>query len=360
MEAMGVAVFSHMTPGALGRDISEAYLTQPMVAARTLFAGGRLELRGIVNLEGATLSRGEITPGVYGEGYIDRRHPHTWLHEAVIGTRLSSGDVTWSLFAGKGFVPYGTEDPMWRPFVKYPVNHHHAQILERALVAGSARYRGITVEGSLFNGDEPESTTDMPNGDRLFDSHALRLTVAPTTTISLSASLANVQSPEFASGDGLDQRKRSAALRFSRESGRLRYALVEYADTREYSGTREAFAFSSFLGEAQWALGPIVVAGRAERTERPEEERTESPYRTVRPLLDFNILGRTRWTNLTAQIAGPQWGTNRLWCRPFAEVGYHVPRAIARPTPLDPVEVFGKRQIWMLSIGLRGRAGMAW
>lgn len=357
---MGVAVFSHMTPGALGRDISEAYITQPMIAARTLFAGGRLELRGIVNLEGATLSRGEANPGVYGEGYIDRRHPHTWLHEAMIGTRLSSGAATWALFAGKGFVPFGTEDPMWRPFVKYPVNHHHAQILERALLSGSVQYRAVTVEGTLFNGDEPESPTDMPNADRLFDSRSLRLTIAPTSALALSASMAKVESPEFASGDGLDQRKRSAALRFSRDDGRLRYALLEYAGTREYSGSRQAFAFSSILGEAQWAVGRVLVAARAERTERPEEERTESPYRTVRPLLDFNILGRTRWTNLTIQIAGPQRGTNSLWCRPFAEVGYHVPRAIARPTSLDPVDLFGKGQVWMLSVGIRGRAGMAW
>lgn len=357
---MGVALFSHMTPGALGRDVSEAYLTQPMLMARTRVAGGRIEIRGIVNAEGATLSRGEINPGVYGEGYIDRRHPHTWLHEAVVGTRFSSGAVTWSLFAGKGFVPYGTEDPMWRPFVKYPVNHHHAQILERALVTAGVQYRAVTVEAALFNGDEPESTSDFPNTDRLFDSHSLRVTVAPTPTLAISGSLARVESPEFASGGGLDQRKYSTSWRLLRSRGRLRYALVEYASTHEYSGSRQAFAFSSVLGEAQWSLGPVLMAARAEQTERPEEERSSSPYRTVRPLLDFNILGRTRWTNLTVQIAGRQRGTERLWCRPFVEAGYHVPRALARPTSLDPVDVFGKGQIWTLSVGLRARAGMAW
>lgn len=357
---MAVAVYSRLSPGALGHDISEAYLTQPMISARVLLAGGRLEMRGIVNFEGATLDRGEINPGVYGEGYIDRRHPHTWLHEAMIGMRLSSGGVRWSLFAGKGFVPYGTEDPMLRPFVKYPVNHHHAQILERAQISGSVGYRALTVEGALFNGDEPESPTDMPNADRLFDSQSMRVTYAPTRSLALSASVANVESPEFANGEGLDQRKRSAALRFGRDHGRLRYALLEYANTRDYSGTHEAFAFSSVLGEAQWALGRVSVGARAERTERPEEERTRSPYRTVRPLLDFNILGRTRWTNLTIQVAGPERGTNRLWCRPFVEVGYHVPRAIAHPTPLDPVDLFGEGRLWMVSVGVRGRAGASW
>jgi hypothetical protein len=360
VEAMGVAVYSRLSPGALRRDISEAYLTQPMVAARARFVGGRLELRGIVNAEGATLARGEINAGVYGEGYVDRRHPHTWLHEAMIGAHLSSGDVSWSLFAGKGFVPFGTEDPMLRPFVKYPVNHHHAQILERAQISASVSYRGVLLESAMFNGDEPESPTDWPNSNRLFDSRAIRLTVTSRAALALSVSVASVQSPEFASGDGLDQRKRSGSARFRREAGSLRYALVEYANTREFSGSRQAFAFSSVLGEAQWALGPVLLGARAERTERPEEERTSSPYRTVRPLLDFNILGRTRWTNLTLQVAGPPRGTDRVWCRPFVEVGYHVPRAIARPTPLDPVDLFGKGQLWMVSLGLRGRAAKTW
>ncbi len=357
---MAVAVYSRLTPGALGRTVSEAYLTQPMIAARGLLAGGRVEARGIVNFEGATLRRGEINAGVYGEGYVDRRHPHTWLHEAMIGTHVEAGPVRGSLFVGKGFVPFGTEDPMLRPFVKYPVNHHHAQILERAQLMASLAYRGVLLEGAVFNGDEPESPGDFPNfGDRLFDSRSLRLTIAPLPAVSVSASLATVQSPEFASGDGLDQRKRSASARLARDRGALRYALVEYANTREFSGALQAFSFSSLLAEAQWVVGPLALGARAERTDRPEEERNGSPYRTVRPLLDFNILGRTRWTNLTLHAEGRARETGRVWCRPFVEAGYHLPRAIARPTPLDPVDLFGRGHLWMVSVGVRGRAGFA-
>ena len=355
-----MAVYSRLSPGALGRMVSEAYLTQPMIAARGRFAGGRIEARGILNFEGATLDRGEINPGVYGEGYVDRRHPHTWLHEAMIGTRVESGPLRASLFAGKGFVPFGTEDPMLRPFVKYPVNHHHAQILERAQIMAGLAYRGLLVEGAVFNGDEPESPDDLPNFDRLFDSRSLRLTISPAPTLTFSASVASVQSPEFASGDGLDQRKRSASVRLARDHGVLRYALVEYANTREFSGSVRAFTFSSLLAEGQWLIGPMALGARAERTERPEEERSGSPYRTVRPLLDFNILGRTRWTNLTLHAEGWARETGRVWCRPFVEAGYHLPRAIARPTPLDPVDLFGRRHLWMVSVGLRGRAGIAW
>lgn len=358
--AMAIGVVSHATPGALRQDVTEGYLTQPMVAAFRRFAGGRVELRAILNLEGATLRRGEINPGAYGEGYADRRHPHTWLHEAVVATRFSTGAIHWSVAAGKGFVPFGTEDPMRRPLVKFPANHHHAQILERALVSLGLQYRSLLMEGALFNGDEPESPSDFPNRDRIFDSGALRLTWEARPGLTVATSVASVKSPEFAQGGGLDQRKRSAALRYARPNGALRYALVEYANTREFSGTVQAFAFHSALGEAALVAGPLALAARVERTERPEEERAGSPYRTIRPLLDFNILGRTRWTNVTLQAAATPRGSERLWCRPFVELGYHVPRAIARPTPLDPVDLFGSRRIWMLSAGLKGEASWRW
>jgi hypothetical protein len=356
---MGTGVYSRANPGPLKSLISEAYLTQPMLVATWRPLGQRLVAYSTLNAEGATLDRGEINPGVYGEGYVDRRHPHTWLHELMVGTRGTAGPARWTLFAGKGFVPYGTDDPMVRPFVKYPVNHHHAQLLERAMITGGLAWRGVTVEAARFNGDEPESTTDWPNMDRAFDSWASRLTLRPIGGLELSGSIARVESPEFAAGFGLDQRKEAASVRYApRDDRRARYVLVEYASTREYSGGVQAFDFDTWLGEGSTAItGGWTVAARIERTIRPEEERTNSFFRTVRPMHDFNIIGRTRWTNATVHAIheGASWRSVRG--RPFVEVGYHVPRATQRPTALDPVELFGARSIWMMSAGLRFHAG---
>ncbi len=360
VQAMGIALITRGQPGPLNEPLTEGYVTQPMLSARLLLANGLFELRTIINAEGATLRRGEFNPGVYGEGYVDRRHPHTWLHEAMVGTRFNAGDFAISVFGGKGFVPFGSADPMFRPFVKYPANHHHAQILERAQIVLGARYRYVNLEGAVFNGDEPESPSDMPNAKRLFDSHSIRATVDVTPAVSLSGSLANVQSPEFSTGEGLDQRKASATLHFSRSAGSLRYALLEFAETRELRSGREMFRYTSLLGEAQWKFGPALVAARAERTERPEEERTASLYRTVRPLLDFHILGRTRWTNFALSLASEEKATSWLWYRPFVEVAYHTPRAIAHPAPLDPEVLFGTSNIWMFSAGVRLGAGQTW
>lgn len=355
--AMAVGVYSRVAPGALNQPVSEAYLTQPMLAGTARAFGGHLEAHATLNGERWTLDRGEISPGVYGEGYVDRRHPHTWLHEAMLGVRGRAGSLRWALFGGKGFVPYGTDDPMVRPFVKYPVNHHHSQVLERAMVTIALAASGVALEAARFNGDEPESPSDWPNGDRALDSWAARATWSPSGVVEVSASVADVQSPEFAQGDGLDQRKHAASVRFSRGAGAWRYVLLEYARTREFSTGREAFRFSTALAEAEARVSALSVGARVERTTRPEEERTASFYRAIRPLLDFNILGRTRWTNVTVSAAHDGWGFGVLRGRPFVEVGYHAPRATTRPTPLDPVELFGASHVWAASFGVRLHAG---
>ena len=136
--AMATGLLTTANPALLGRRYTEGYLTQPNLMGDA--AWGPLRVTGTLNVEGYTLRRGELNAGMYGEGYADRRHPHTLVHEAMlaIGTPSRAG-VRVTLAGGKGFTPYGTDDPMMRPFVKYPVNHHHAQIIERVLVMGAVQ-----------------------------------------------------------------------------------------------------------------------------------------------------------------------------------------------------------------------------
>jgi len=61
-----------------------------------------------------------------------------------------------SLSAGKGFAPYGTCDPMARPGLKYPTNHHLSQVLERWTANASWLRGGWSLEAGLFGGQEPE------------------------------------------------------------------------------------------------------------------------------------------------------------------------------------------------------------
>ena len=170
--AQAIGVVTHESPAVHGRDLTEGYLTQPMIMAMASLWGDALEVKGSIDFEGLTMERGELNAGIHGEGYVDRRHPHTYLHELVITAQRRFADNGVSLTLGKGFAPFGTDDPMARPFEKYPINHHLAQVLERVVATGAFRTRRLIFEAGLFNGDEPESPGDVPNRSRYWDSWA--------------------------------------------------------------------------------------------------------------------------------------------------------------------------------------------
>src|ERR1051326_386258 len=136
--AQAIPLVTRADPTAGRRSLTEGYLSQPLVMAHAAYGVWRTE--GTLNLEGLTIDRGELSTGAYGEGYVDRRHPHAYLHELVAGAQEAAGDAAVSLFAGRGFVPFGSDDPMMRPMVKYPVNHHLAQVLERLVAVGAVRH----------------------------------------------------------------------------------------------------------------------------------------------------------------------------------------------------------------------------
>ena len=353
----GVLLGTHVTPAMAGESRTEGYLTQPalMVHAAAL---GFLDFSGTFVLEGLTLERGELDHGIWGEGYVDRRHPHTYLHEAMLTARVEQPVMRGSVSAGKGFVPFGTDDPMSRPFVKYPANHHLAQILERYVLIGGVGARYALFEGALFNGDEPLNASDMPSLDRFADSWSLRASVFPATGVEVQGSFAQVESPEQPFGGGYDQQKWSLSGRVEveRAAGRW-YALAEWARTEDFDDDVSAGARSSFLAEAAFSRGPMMVALRGERTLRPEEERTGNPFRTPWPHSDVHTLGATRWHIVTAHAerALTPWGVRLA---PFLELAFHHASDTEPLSAFKAERVYGSASIWSFSAGVRMRAGM--
>ena len=366
-----------------GEGATDGYLTQPNVMAGA--RRGPLAFAGTLNFEGYTLRRGELNAGIYGEGYVDRRHPHTLVHEVMLSaTSPSRGGVRGSLAAGKGFTPYGTDDPMVRPFVKYPVNHHHAQIIERvqaigAIGVGSAG-RGAALEQAFFNGDEPVDPFTAPQWSRFGDSHSTRLTVMPRDGIELQVSRAFVRSPGITQGGAYDHTQTSASLRIDRTvdrtghdvampghaadghamTGERRYLLLEVARTDEGFGRERVFRFNSLLAEGLVEHRGWGLALRAERTDRPENERLLDPFRMASGHIDFQILGITRWTigtvNLSAPaMAPPRMGSIRL--TPILEIARARPEALRTPTVFVPEEFYGAGTLWSFTLGLRMHVG---
>lgn len=357
--AGAIGLLTHATPAVFGEDRTEIYLTQPILAGH-LPLGRRVVLAGMLNLEGLTLRRGELNAGIWGEGYVDRRHPHTYLHEAVATLRLldRSGAAV-SLTAGRGFAPFGTDDPMSRPFVKFPINHHLAQILEREVAIGAARVGPVILEGGLFNGEEPTGPGDLPSLDALADSWAARLTLLPVAGVEVQGSRAFVRSPEFPGGFGFDQRKWSASARAERALGAAGsgYALVEWARTVDESRGRELFRFVTVLAEGAVRRGAGEVALRYERTTRPDEERLLDPFRSARPHADTHILGVTRWNLVSLHAERAVHLSPRLGVRPFAEVTHARATPLILPTVFVPEEFYGSDRMWSLSAGVRLTAG---
>jgi hypothetical protein len=354
--ASAILLGTRASPAVSNRDLTEGYLTQPMLMGSAELPAMGLEAAAIIDFEGLTLRRGELNAGMFGEGYVDRRHPHTYLHE-LVGTwkRTVRPRLTLSATAGKGFVPFGTDDPMSRPFVKYPVNHHLAQILERAIIVGSAAAGPFVLEASRFNGDEPDSPSDWPNADRLFDSWSARATARFWEGSEIQASFARVLSPEVSAGGGLTQRKWSASGRYESD---LLYGLAEFARTQEFESGRDAFSFTTMLAEGSVKTKGLTVSARGERTERPEEERLANPFRTARPASDLSILGRTRWTvfgaNVSRQFDLPRGGR----FSPFVEVSRAHAAAIGAFSIFDPKGFYGSDVMWSISAGVKLGVGM--
>jgi hypothetical protein len=348
--AQAVALMTSMQPTPERRRLTESYLTQPMAAL--IARRGGLAARITLNAEALTLDRGELTTGAWGEGFVDRRHPHTFFHEVVL--ELSrAGDCRGvacraGLFAGKGFVPFGSDDPMSRPFAAYPVNHHLAQLLERAVAGGQAGLGPFTLELSLFNGDEPVDPWDWPKVSRFGDSWAGRLEFEPIRGISLAASYADVTSPEARTGSAPDQEKWHVGVRGERSSGFWRFAaLVEWARTEELDGF---FRFESRLGEGAVERGPHRFAYRFEHSDRPEEER-QSAYRTFRPQLDNAVVGITRWTLHTIR-----YGYSIPWRRGAAEPFIEATRGDIEEVTgglFNPEARYGRSTVTRISAGIK-------
>lgn len=357
---LGMAqAFPIVTVGAPGEEGSplhetEWYLTQPAVMANLESPGQRWVLRTTLNFEGVTLDDGELTFGGWGEGFLDKRHPHTLLHELMLSLNLwdvGGGEV--SLSAGKGFAPYGTDDPMARPGLKYPTNHHLSQILERWTVNGVFLRGGWSLEAGVFGGGEPEGPYDFSNIESFPDSWSARVAkrwgagMGPMAEWEAGASYGNVAEEH----DGETDRTVlwNVALRHARplDAGGV-YALVEASLSEPEHGD----GYFSVLGETRLEAGRHQPYLRLEYATRPEYPRegpagSESFFRYDH---DAEPVGATRWLIGTAAYAYELTGYPTS-VRPFVEVQHH--RVREERGGIDPTLLYGTDAFWSLSLGAR-------
>ncbi|HSL72178.1 MAG TPA: hypothetical protein VK864_18160 [Longimicrobiales bacterium] len=343
-------------PGEDGTPLDRRglYVTQPAVMMNLESPGSRLVVRTTLNFEGLTQPGGELTFGGWGEGFLDKRHPHTLLHEFMFSGNLFArrgGGV--SLSAGKGFASYGTDDPMSRPVLKYPTNHHLSQILERWTINGTWASPLWSVEASVFGGQEPTGPYDFKNIESFADSWSARITrrfgkeVVGTWPWELSASFGDVRETHH----GVAERTRlfNAAVRHEMEHtfGML-YALAEASRSDPEQGD----GFYSMLVESRIERGRHQPYARIELATRPEFERDAAPNTSgfFRYDHDAEPIGATRW--LIASVGyGYRATMSRLSVRPFMEAQFN--RADPERGSISPEVLFGRSTFWTVSAGVR-------
>jgi hypothetical protein len=357
--AQAVAAVTHVDPVPGGNAATEVRVEQPVLMLTGVTLHDHLALHTTVVLEGLTMRSGVLTPGAWGEGFNDRRHPHTYTHEVMASARHLLGHpggwLDASVSAGKGFVPFGSDDPMNRPALSFPVNHHWSQILERAVGMAGVKAGPLVAEVALFNGDEPERPAQLPRISRWGDSWSARVTVLPGAGLELEASRARVHSPENRPGAATDQEKWHASVRWERSLGGNRlYGLAEWARNSEADGF---FVFHTLLAEGQWSRAKSRLYYRFERSDRPEEERTTDPFRSLRPHLENSILGTTRWSihtvGLGRVVSAPVHG---LRIEPILEVSYGRVSDVGGGL-FSAAGFYGRQDLWSVKVAARVAAG---
>ena len=333
-----------------GVTLTEFNATQPAVMFNLESAGSRIVLRTTLNFEGLTQGDGELTWGGWGEGYIDRRHPHTIVHEAMLSANFTGvlGGAA-SLSAGKGFAAYGTDDPMSRPAVKYPTNHHLSQILERYTLNGAWLRGGTSVEAGIFAGNEPTGPYDFGNHEGFPNSWSARLTQRFSGGTEVSASFGNVV--EEHGDESRTTRLVNGYVRHQATYGAgAVYGLVEAsrADNPDHDG-EDYFAI---LAEGGVTRGVHAPYARVEVSTRPEFER-EGPVGDdgfFRYDHDAHAIGATRWMIATLGY-GYEATSLPFSVRPFVEVQHY--NAANHRGDVSVRELFGTTRFFSATAGFR-------
>ena len=264
-----------------------------------------------------------------------------------------------SLSAGKGFAPYGTDDPMSRPVLKYPTNHHLSQILERWTVNGVYLHRsGLSLEAGIFGGSEPEGPYDLSNIESFGDSWSARVTqrfgdgFGPFAPWEVSASYGRVE--EAHDGEKEATHLVNGAIRHQQPYGFGNlYALVE-ASRSEPDGADEGYY--SLLGETRLELGgdrrhqPYYRVEYATRPEYHREGALGSDEFFLYDHDDGHTDGATRWLINSVGYAYELTGYP-FSARPFVELQHN--RVWEERGSADPEALFGKDSFWSFSAGFR-------
>ncbi|HKQ96647.1 MAG TPA: hypothetical protein VJV75_02105 [Candidatus Polarisedimenticolia bacterium] len=275
-----------------GRDFES--INHFMVMAERPLGAWTMELLGTFSLEPATVAP-EGSPLLFqrGETYggnllIDKQHAHDlFVQLAAAWSRPLTEATSLRLYAGlRGEPAVGPEAYPHRLSASEnpsaPLAHHNldsTHISDDVVSAGWIS-KIVTVEGSLFHGEEPdEDRWDLDQG--ALDSYAGRITVRPIDGLSFQASACRREDPE-ALEEG-NQTRVTASVSWEK---RWRDGFIAALAAAGENRLPEDAVERGSLVEATWNLRTRhFLYGRAERVDRDVYELTNKTQRpeTVAP-----------------------------------------------------------------------------
>jgi hypothetical protein len=247
-----------------------------MVMAMRKVGTGLLHLHGMFSLEPATIGGGgyplllQTGETFHGRALHDRQHPHdTFMELAALFEHPVTSGTAASMYAGAvGEPALGPVAYMHRPSAMNdpfaPLSHHwqDATHITFGVVTGALYSRTWKLEGSAFNGREPdENRWNFDFAGRRLDSYAGRLTVNPSAHVSMSTWYGALHSPEALYPDESLRRYGASILHSGRRRG------GEWASTMIWGANDDGgHVRSSILAETSLEIGMRnTVFARAER-----------------------------------------------------------------------------------------------
>jgi hypothetical protein len=232
-----------------------------MPAAMRRVGRGTLELRGMFSAEPFTFPPGGSpllfqTGETYkGEPLIDRQHPHDLFMELSANYSVPVGErASWFVYAGyPGEPALGPNAFMHRASASEntsaPLSHHlqDSSHISFGVVTTGVTYRWFKLEGSVFNGREPDENRYNFEAHP-WNSRSIRLWFAPNSNWSMQVSHGFLRNPEaFEPGD---VRRTTASISYNKpfERGNWASNLIWGRNHESHGG--EIFNLNGYVAES--------------------------------------------------------------------------------------------------------------
>lgn len=250
--------------------------------SRPLSERSQLGLRVMASLDPA-IERGWGYPLLYqsgelyrGEPIHDRQHPHDLISELAASYSFKVNDKQ-SFFIYGGIVgepalgppmflhrPSGANNP------DAPIGHHwqDASHITWGVITGGYNFGKFKIEGSVFNGTEPDENRWAFDTLRL-NSFSGRFTFNPTEDWSFQISHGYLKRPERAEPELDHLRRTTASAMYNKAISEDRNWASTFIWGQNY---KEGHATNTFLFETDYTFGKNSLFGRIERAQKDGHE----------------------------------------------------------------------------------------